>query len=144
MRGIENRFTIIDSFEEDMKLNSKNIHYLDPENDAEDEKFMKGIPTKAFHNGYRQYVEYDKVDGIYWFVYNKPVIYRDILSKWLEREKVKHQYTIVAKEATKKVRQKGSVTSHTPIFCDYCGLEKWSKNFVKWDGEFKYSACDCY
>jgi len=87
MPGIANRFTIIDSFEEDMKLDNKNIHYLDPENDTEDEKFMKGIPTKAFHNRYRQHVEYDKVDGVYWYVYNKPVIYKDVLKKWLHKVK---------------------------------------------------------
>lgn len=77
---------IIDGFKDDLEVSSGGfgrVHYLDPMNDEDDRKWMLGIPTTQFSGG-RLYVSVDRVDGMRDVEVYTPVIYKDVLDKWLD------------------------------------------------------------
>jgi len=116
---IHDTIKVITDFDDDLRTSSsEKVHYLDPENDEDDEKFLLMKPTSQFENGKRLCKKLDKVDMITDIVYERPVIYNDVLVKWLCKL-----------EKDEKI-------------CKKCGREKWHPGFIKWDGEFKYLTCD--
>lgn len=80
-------FHTIGSFIDDLKLSSTNIHYLDPENDEDDAKFMRGEFTPQYKDGCRLYEHHDTLVKETVVRKHKPVIYKDVLDRWRRKSK---------------------------------------------------------
>lgn len=136
------RYTIVENKTE--VGDSNKFYYLDPENNTEDSKYLRGLPSTVFRKGYRECIEYNHIDRAEMVVYKKAVAYRHVLDSWFEYQKLRHIYAFAAFEVAREQRRKQRPPKHVPVFCKECGLEEWSPRFVKWDGEEYYHACDCY
>lgn len=109
---------------------NRDLYFLNPEKDNDDKKYMHNMVTHKFVKNKRICKEFDKVDMVEQVVYKKAVIKRSVYNSWMEKMMANKTYK---KIEVPKVK-----------YCKDCGLEEWSENFIKWDGEMYYHPCECY
>jgi hypothetical protein len=78
---------IIEGFQDDLKQGGFDKHYLDPEHDEDDEKWLLGFPTDKFVGSGCLYEYIDRVDGLRTTYVRQCVIYRDVLESWKSKKK---------------------------------------------------------